>query len=500
MKASNNRNSTYDISFNITTVPRGTVYTIESGSFRNAVQILFSFLCSLIVALAIVRIVQWHNRNKKVSSNGQVSVDIVAMSIKTIVCLCHSYVLLMFPFFMGLATYWIIFGQIQQTLFIFRRVVDPPPLESLGIDEYQALVVFIQILFWTHTVYMIYVLCQQCNIDIVFIDWEKSHTIGSSVSMWRLLMICKEWIKLQATRKSRIEINIVTVTFIMENIIERLPLIRDFPQNVCFRKITHIILSSWVWIGATTIQLLLKNLIMERYCLQSQAQRLIDLSTIAKISTLILVEEYHGHYLHCRSPYEFADCSEEELRDYIDKENRGIYASRGIDDPAAPIDCQAFTFMASAIFRKQINKALNITQSYAAKAELESFIKSFIEQTPPPVHEGLRRKIRIPSFCERMMGSSSSEARARESGCLLYPDEKACMSDYSFLSTSFLGIERDLGLQDVLTYTFFFTVWNDLGAAVLITYVLHLIRHSLRLFFGRRNISRKGFVDLRLLS
>jgi len=504
MRTSNTTKIHYDFEFNITTAPRGIIYTIESGTFRNTVQILFSFVCSLIIASAIVRIVQWFHRNKNISSNGEhVSVDMTAMTIKSIVCLCHSSVLFIFPFIIGIATYWLVFGQFQHTIFLLQRVVNQTLLsESVGNDVYKALVIFIQILFWSHTVYMLSVIFNQCNIDIFFIDWEKSRGIGTSVSMWRLIMISQEYNKLQVARKSSIEINLVVITFIMHRVIETFPLSQDFPQNKYLKAITHVILSVWIWTGTTVIQLLWKSLIVERYYSESQPQRFIDLSTITKISTFIMVEDYHGFYIHCRSPYEYADCSDEELKDYMNKEHRGIYAHRGMDDPAAPKDCQAFVLMASSIFRRQANKAIQAPHSCAARAELDSFLKSFIEQTPPPVHQGLRRKIRIASasFCEKMMGSSSSEARIRETGCLLYPDEKSCISDYSFLRTTFLGMERDLFLQDILTYIVSLTIRNDLGSAVFFTYIMHLIRYYIRLHFGRRNISRKGFIDLRLLS
>ena len=491
----------YDIEFNITTVPRGTVYTIQSGGFRNTAQSLFSFITSLILATSILRIYQWHNRQKKISSNGVVSVDIAAITIKSIVCLCHSLALFIFPFITCISTYWLVFGEVQHTIFVFRGTQSPPSnVDSLGSDEYKVLVITVQILFWSHTLYMLSAIYKQCNIDIFFIDWEKNRGMGMGVSMWRVIMISQEWNKLQAARRTNIEINIVVLVFIMLTLIKTHPFELDFPHNENFKAITHIILSIWIWTCSTGLQLLWRNLVVERYCSESVTNHFIDYSSITKISTLIMDEAYHGFYIHCRSSYEFADCTNEELHGYMDKESRGIYAHRGLDDPAAPRDCQAFVLMATAIFRRQINKAIHAPQSHAARAELDSFLKSFIEQTPPPLHEGLRRKIRIASLCEKMIGVSSSETRTHESGCcVLFPDEKTCISDFSFLNTTFLGIERDLFLQDVLTYSFSLTIRNDMGIAVLFTYLMHLLRYFIRMHFGRRNISKKGFIDVRLL-
>jgi meckelin len=308
-------------------------------------------------------------------------------------------------------------------------------------------------------------------------------------------MISKEWMKLQLTRRTKIEINMILLILLLNSFVDALPFKQDFPNNQNLSMIANIILSVWVWTFTTIGQLVSRRLILERCFIESQSQHYIDLSTIAKISTFIMDEDVRGYYVHCRSPYEYADCCYEELREYMEKESRGLYTQRGMDDPASPRDCQAFIFYATSIFRRQVNKALKSSKPNTARYELSSFLKSFIEQTPPPLHEGLRRKIRIATLGEKMMGFSTSGVRAGESGCVFYPDERTWISNYSFLKTTFQGLERDLFLQDVLTYCFILTIQSEVRTAVFFTYLMHLIRQFTCHHLGRRNVSKKAFVD-----
>jgi len=40
-------------------------------------------------------------------------------------------------------------------------------------NEYFFYIAMFHALFWTHTVYLLYVIYQQCNTDIFLVDWEK---------------------------------------------------------------------------------------------------------------------------------------------------------------------------------------------------------------------------------------------------------------------------------------------------------------------------------------
>jgi hypothetical protein len=52
------------------------------------------------------------------------------------------------------------------------------------------------------------------------------------------------------------------------------------------------------------LQYLWKFFISERYLGEAPERLFIDFCTIAKISVIVLDEQYHGYYLHCRSPHQ----------------------------------------------------------------------------------------------------------------------------------------------------------------------------------------------------
>lgn len=163
--------------------------------------------------------------------------------------------------------------------------------------EYLFYRVFIHLLCWSHTIYVFYIIYKQCQIDLFLLDWEKSRGDAlPEVSMWRTIMIANEFNKLQFTRKNSIEINLVIFAFFVRNTppTQDDNIVMDF-ANICL-----------LWLLVSLAQHIFRFLIYDRYCSEPLGQRFIDLATLAKVSIFILDERYHGYYLHCRSPYEFA--------------------------------------------------------------------------------------------------------------------------------------------------------------------------------------------------
>ena len=70
----------------------------------------------------------------------------------------------------------------------------------------------------------------------------------------------------------------------------------------------------------------------------------------------ILNEKYHGYYIHCKSSYEFSDCSLEKICGFMKNEARELTPTRGLEDSGAYSDCQTFEIFFSSVFRNQINK------------------------------------------------------------------------------------------------------------------------------------------------
>ena len=162
--------------------------------------------------------------------------------------------------------------------------------------------------------------------------------------MWRRVLIANEFSKLQHSRKTSIEITLLlAVSILVDNQNSKKHIIEIFARD------------SFFWILITGAQRFWKFIFYERYIIESKSQRFIDLCTLANISLLILDERLHGFYLNGRCPYEFADCSIEELCENMRNEGRGIIPSRGLDIAGAE-DCQTFEIFTSDVFQKTCRK------------------------------------------------------------------------------------------------------------------------------------------------
>lgn len=190
------------------------------------------------------------------------------------------------------------------------------------------------------TVYICHLIYSQCQIDIMIIDWEIPKDQYSSVSIWRRIMAANEFNRLQSSRKTSIEITLFIVTAFNIYVGEH--------GNIV--AITAI--NALCWLTSITIQFLWRTFIYERYITEPKSQCFIDLCTLANISWVFLDEQYHGYLLYCRSPYDFADCSMEQMLTNMDHEVHGFVASRGLVETMGSLkDCQTFQLFASDAFR-----------------------------------------------------------------------------------------------------------------------------------------------------
>jgi meckelin len=360
-------------------------------------------------------------------------------------------------------------------------------------------------------------------VDVILVDWEKPKREGLSVSMWRKVMIANEFDRLQSMRKTSLELSLFLVCICSieshqngtNNIIE------EFALNSCF------------WIVTIAVQKFWQFAFFERYITETKSQRFIDLCTLANISVVLLDDMHHGYYLHCRSPYEFADCDIKKLCDNMRSEGQGIVPSRGLDAIGAPEDCQSFEMFISDTFQKQCRDVsachllsfpkrliiicLQARLTYknllsklyegirdpehlaSSIEEMQLFLISFIEQSPSPP-QGLKRVVRTSGIVERTLGLVPVEVRGTNEINILSPDETTWAKDYLFLDVTFLGIELDLCIHDFLTYTVIQMSYHKIYVSAIVTYASHLVRTALRRFFGSRNLAKKSFMDSRFLS
>ena len=101
-------------------------------------------------------------------------------------------------------------------------------------------------------------------------------------------------------------------------------------------------------------QLLWRWGIYDRWLNEPIEQRFIDLCTLAKVSIILLPESHFGYYLHCRSPYPYADDTMEEMLNQLEQEEAGLTTDRGLE--GAPAEVQTFKIYLTNAFRDRYDK------------------------------------------------------------------------------------------------------------------------------------------------
>ena len=124
-------------------------------------------------------------------------------------------------------------------------------------------------------------------------------------------------------------------------------------------------------------------------------------------------------------------------------------------------------------------------------------MQSFIDQSPIPTQEGLQRVFRTQTMAERI--ASTLMGIQQDSKCILYPNEITWMYDHGFISVTFLGMELDLLLHDILVFNCVDLAFENTAISVFISYLVHLLRVFVRNWFGKTNVSIKSGLDYRFV-
>lgn len=131
--------------------------------------------------------------------------------------------------------------------------------------------------------------------------------------------------------------------------------------------------------------------------------------------------------------------------------------------------------------------------------DMTLFLMSFIEQTPSS-WQSLNFIVRASGIVEKVLSLVPVEARGSNEINIFSPDESSWAKDYLFLDVTFLGIELDLSIHDFLTFVATQMFSQNVYITSIVVYTMHLLRKSLRRFFGSRTLARKSLLDPRFLS
>lgn len=327
---------TYDASFTFESV-----YLIDYAYYYSTQMTMFIVALILGAIMFLVRYNNWRRRNSRLITTATLSTNLGALNFKNVmnlsIMLLHSYVLIMFLFIVLVSWYFFVFLKLQSV----PSIMLPPwttwvePMDEAHPYSFWYIQVFV-IAFFHGTYVFVKLVYNQSHADLFFIDWEplrhelqptgenanarggvSSNHLNGSVSVWRTILVANEFAELQTQRRSSIYFTLFWLGFFLLGLDLQYNATNQPDLTDVDADRVNIILrfanSTFFWIILSLAQYIWKYFIYERYISEPPEQVFLDFCTIAKVSILILDEQYHGYYLHCRSPFQYADGNMLEL-------------------------------------------------------------------------------------------------------------------------------------------------------------------------------------------
>lgn len=199
--------------------------------------------------------------------------------------------------------------------------------------------------------------------------------VPAPISVWRTLFMANEWSEIQSVRRVHTVLLCATLAVMLDAgsmiyVATPKPDAGSLTPGPLNPMLQFASLALWFSIVASTQWLWVWG-IWERFIAQAPHTRFIDLCTVAKVSLLVLDDKYHGYYLHCDAPTEFADVSMASLVAQLQDEQGFVRGGRGL--PGAPsdqADQQAFEIHLPKAWRDKYDSHFVRLREYEKQLEL----------------------------------------------------------------------------------------------------------------------------------
>lgn len=357
-------------------------YTMDLHSFQQTLLGFFSANMVLTGIVFAIRYYNWNVRNSRVVTAATLTTDLGAFNMNNVfevfLLIMNTFVLMFFFFTLLVTWYFFVFYKLQTV----PSVMLPPQNNIYQFaSPYFPFVSVIYVMAFFQVAYVsIKLVYRQSQSDLFFIDWEPGKLGNSSannhstnvggkrgavdnknVSVWRTILVANEFAELQTQRRIDLHFTLFFLGFFLiglnlqSNAVVQ-PILSDHSDGDSsqFNIVLRFANSTFFWLIVSLAQWLWKYLIYERYISEPPEQVFVDFCTLAKISIFILDEKYHGYYLHCRSPHQYADGNMVELIEMLGREESGLTSDRALEGGAA--DVQTYEMFLSAEIRSEYEK------------------------------------------------------------------------------------------------------------------------------------------------
>jgi meckelin len=392
-------------------------YTMELTGWL-VTQIVF-FVLSFLTTFFIAgfRIFAFLSRNP---TREMGSIDMLPFVARAFSAFFTSSAWPLFLISLPLTGFWMLFYKLTNRVFFLI-----PPNEM--VEDYVTFKIFLHVALCSQLARMFEIIITQSNYAVFFVDWDKPRgkllpirmgkTMRSTqtnrddyesddapkaapLSIWRTLFAANEWAELQTQRSTSLEFTLFALVLILhgtglENLARAHPNHLDLTSGACsgnseVNDYLRYIQTIFWWLVLWSLQRLWTFAMSERILAkigiggaENPVSMFVDMCTLAKVSVVVLDEQFHGYYLHCCSPHEYGDCSMSELIDYLNTDayelstDRGLHwitqGKSGSHEPSAVQKAcglhgppQTFEFIASPDWKMHFNSFLDkVHQNHA---------------------------------------------------------------------------------------------------------------------------------------
>ncbi|GBF95222.1 meckelin [Raphidocelis subcapitata] len=382
---------------------------------------------------------------------------------------------------------------------------------------------------------LLWVLYEQVNVDVFFLDWEKPRRVlakggaredAAPVSAWRGLLVANEWNELQAARATSPPLTLLAVAALLDG--------AGFatagylaPDAAGYAARPGVASSMLLRFGATAgwflvlgaAQWLWRAGVAGRVAGEPLGN-FVDLLFLANTSAVVLDERTGGYYLHGRNHMHHADTTLSELNASLMREEEGLVSRRGLvttyagAGAAALNDNQTFTIVVTPELRRLYESTLlaQVEQAALDQRMSRGVVTSAVRGPLRPREGALAASREITAAfaaaideAERNHATQVIVPTYWQRALRMPPDAPAGRTllahDFgdSFSRVLFLGRELRLFVFEALLFCAIDSALRRAVVSALAVLGVWLVLRAARLHFGQSNLSRKTLVDKHFL-
>ncbi|CAF1345544.1 unnamed protein product [Adineta steineri] len=478
-----------------------TQYRMNLDTHISSIWIAVGVLCGLGFLLSLIETRVWYSRA------GKIMIDLGTIG-KFFLYLINSIGTIFFIVMAGVSLWWLIFFKRQDAIYL----VIPTTIQQTSFT------VLVVVAFVLKTLDILHLIIRQSNIDIFFIDWEKSKSGNpNTISVWRSYFVANEYSEIQTFRRINVTFQIIFVLLLLkvinlENVATIQPGVNLFPSSTdyvpAYNGILRVGIAFSMWLGVALIQYLIYILFYQRF-VQDKIINFLDLCSVSNISVFILMDNLYGYYMHGRSPHGTADVNMKEMMTNLERESNQKIGTRGLQPNS---DDQTFIIRVDKAFRSQYELLLKNYQNriltrltkkgdeheceilLASYRNLNEFLCAFINQSLPTYSYSIRPRVFLEKILNCELRFRNTPISQEQTESIFYID-----LDRNFTKTLFAGYENSLFIWNTATFLFIDYFAMNYVLAAIITYFLNLIAGKLRVSLGQRNLSKKTLIPKNFL-